>query len=116
MARPLNALMAGEQTAVTLGLNARVRLRVFVIASLMTGVLVSISGSIGFVGLMVPHIARRLVGPNIGVAAGVRVARQRVSGVGRCGRANPDRAGGPAHRRRHCGHRRPVLHRFDARR
>ena len=34
----------------------------FVIASLMTGVLVSISGSIGFVGLMVPHIARRLVG------------------------------------------------------
>ncbi|MFS2199728.1 FecCD family ABC transporter permease [Pseudomonas sp. Pseusp3] len=63
MARPLNALMAGEQTAVTLGLNARaVRLRMFVIASLMTGVLVSISGSIGFVGLMVPHIARRLAG------------------------------------------------------
>ena len=63
MARPLNALMAGEQTAVTLGLNARnVRLRVFLIASLITGVLVAISGSIGFVGLMIPHIARRLVG------------------------------------------------------
>jgi len=63
MARPLNALMAGEQTAVTLGLSARnVRLKVFLIASLMTGVLVSISGSIGFVGLMVPHIARYLVG------------------------------------------------------
>lgn len=63
MARPLNALMAGEQTAVTLGMNARsVRLKVFLVASLMTGVLVSISGSIGFVGLMVPHIARRLVG------------------------------------------------------
>ena len=63
MARPLNALMAGEQTAVPLGLNARnVRLRVFLIASLMTGVLVAISGSIGFVGLMIPHIARRLVG------------------------------------------------------
>ena len=63
MARPLNALMAGEQTAVTLGLNARnVRLRVFLIASLMTGVLVAISGSIGFVGLMIPHIAWRLVG------------------------------------------------------
>ena len=63
MARPLNALMAGEQTAVTLGLNARnVRLKVFLVASLMTGVLVSISGSIGFVGLMIPHIARRLVG------------------------------------------------------
>ncbi|MGV8916499.1 MAG: FecCD family ABC transporter permease [Pseudomonas sp.] len=63
MARSLNALMAGEQTAVTLGLNARnVRIRVFLIASLMTGVMVAISGSIGFVGLMVPHIARRLVG------------------------------------------------------
>ena len=63
MARPLSALMAGEQTAVTLGLNARtVRLKVFLVASLMTAVLVSISGSIGFVGLMVPHIARRLVG------------------------------------------------------
>ena len=63
MARPLNALMAGEQTAVTLGLNARnVRLRVFLIASLMTGVLVAISGTIGFVGLMIPHIARRLIG------------------------------------------------------
>jgi len=63
MARALNALMAGEQTAVTLGLNARnVRIKVFLIASLMTGVMVSISGSIGFVGLMVPHIARRFVG------------------------------------------------------
>ena len=39
MARSLNALMAGEQTAVTLGLNARnVRVKVFLIASLMTGV------------------------------------------------------------------------------
>jgi iron complex transport system permease protein len=63
MARALNALMAGEQTAVTLGLNARsVRLLAFLICSLLTGVLVAISGSIGFVGLMVPHIARRLVG------------------------------------------------------
>lgn len=63
MARALNALMVGEQTAVTLGLNARsVRLLAFLVCSLLTGVLVAISGSIGFVGLMVPHIARRLVG------------------------------------------------------
>jgi iron complex transport system permease protein len=63
MARALNALMAGEQTAVTLGLNARkVRINAFLIASLMTGVMVAISGAIGFVGLMVPHVARRLVG------------------------------------------------------
>jgi iron complex transport system permease protein len=61
--RSLNALMAGEQTAVSLGLNAtNVRLGVFVAASLITGTLVALTGSIGFVGLMIPHIARRIVG------------------------------------------------------
>jgi energy-coupling factor transporter ATP-binding protein EcfA2 len=40
----------------------RVRLLVFVVASLLTGVLVSLSGAIGFVGLMLPHVARLLVG------------------------------------------------------
>ncbi|MEE4910676.1 iron ABC transporter permease [Pseudomonas alliivorans] len=63
LGRALNALMAGDQTAVSLGLQVRnVRLLVFLVASLMTGVLVALCGSIGFVGLMVPHIARRLVG------------------------------------------------------
>ena len=63
LGRALNALMAGEQTAVTLGLDARrVRLWVFVCCSLLTGVLVSVSGAIGFVGLMLPHAARLLVG------------------------------------------------------
>ncbi|MBI6681439.1 iron ABC transporter permease [Pseudomonas viridiflava] len=63
LGRAMNALMAGDQTAVSLGLQVRnVRLLVFLIASLMTGVLVALCGSIGFVGLMVPHIARRLVG------------------------------------------------------
>ncbi|MEE5070192.1 iron ABC transporter permease [Pseudomonas alliivorans] len=63
LGRALNALMAGDQTAISLGLQVRnVRLLVFLIASLMTGVLVALCGSIGFVGLMVPHIARRLVG------------------------------------------------------
>ncbi|MEE4752078.1 iron ABC transporter permease [Pseudomonas alliivorans] len=63
LGRALNALMAGDQTAVSLGLQVRnVRLLVFLIASLMTGVLVALCGSIGFVGLMVPHIARRIVG------------------------------------------------------
>ncbi|WP_122571190.1 FecCD family ABC transporter permease [Pseudomonas viridiflava] len=63
LGRALNALMAGDQTAVSLGLQVRnVRLLVFLIASLMTGVLVALCGSIGFVGLMVPHVARRLVG------------------------------------------------------
>lgn len=63
LARALNGLMAGEQSAVSLGLEPRrVRLLVFVCASLLTGVLVSLSGAIGFVGLMLPHIARFLVG------------------------------------------------------
>jgi iron complex transport system permease protein len=63
LGRALNALMAGEQSAVSLGLEPRrVRLLVFVVVSLLTGVLVSLSGAIGFVGLMLPHVARFLVG------------------------------------------------------
>ncbi|WP_454254936.1 FecCD family ABC transporter permease [Pseudomonas sp. Marseille-Q8238] len=63
LARGLNALMSGEQTAVSLGFSGRrLRLHVFICTSLLTGVLVSLSGAIGFVGLMVPHMARRLVG------------------------------------------------------
>lgn len=63
LARPLNALMSGEQTAVSLGFDTRtVRWQVFICTSLLTGVLVSLSGAIGFVGLMLPHIARYLVG------------------------------------------------------
>lgn len=59
----LNALMTGDETAASLGLAVgRVRLGCFVIASLITGVIVAVSGSIGFVGLMVPHAARWLVG------------------------------------------------------
>jgi iron complex transport system permease protein len=63
MARGLNALMSGEQTAISLGFNGKhLRLKAFVCTSLLTGVLVSLSGAIGFVGLMVPHMARSLVG------------------------------------------------------
>ncbi|MFH8606637.1 FecCD family ABC transporter permease [Streptomyces sp. NPDC018029] len=63
MARPLDLLLAGEEGATVLGLHAaRFRAGVFVLASLLTGVLVAYSGAIGFVGLMVPHAARMLVG------------------------------------------------------
>ncbi|MEJ5861879.1 iron ABC transporter permease [Pseudomonas farsensis] len=63
MARGLNALMSGEQTAISLGFSGRrLRLQVFICTSLLTGVLVALSGAIGFVGLMVPHMARALVG------------------------------------------------------
>ncbi|WP_282092754.1 FecCD family ABC transporter permease [Epibacterium ulvae] len=59
----LNAMTIGDETAATLGLNVvRFRLSVFVIGAMITGVMVAFSGIIGFVGLMVPHIARTLVG------------------------------------------------------
>ncbi|MGW7065802.1 FecCD family ABC transporter permease [Streptomyces sp. NPDC054855] len=63
LARPLDLLLVGEEGATVLGLDtARFRAGVFVLASLLTGVLVAYSGAIGFVGLMVPHAARMLVG------------------------------------------------------
>ena len=59
----LNAMAIGDETAATLGIPvARFRLAVFVAGALITGVMVAFSGIIGFVGLMVPHVARMLVG------------------------------------------------------
>ncbi|MEO1638241.1 MAG: iron ABC transporter permease [Pseudomonadota bacterium] len=59
----LNAMTIGDETASTLGIPvARFRLSVFVIGALITGVMVAFSGIIGFVGLMVPHVVRLLVG------------------------------------------------------
>ncbi|WP_311082971.1 iron ABC transporter permease [Paenibacillus polymyxa] len=61
--RSLNALLTGEETAVTLGVNVQAfRVLLVVVASLLTGAVVSVSGSIGFVGLMIPHIIRLIVG------------------------------------------------------
>ncbi|AYV31421.1 FecCD family ABC transporter permease [Streptomyces goshikiensis] len=63
LARPLDLLLAGEEGARTLGLDTgRFRAVVFVLTSLVIGVLVAYSGAIGFVGLMVPHAARMVVG------------------------------------------------------
>lgn len=62
-ARSLNLLFAGEEAAATLGLDVhRFRAAMFLLVSLMTGVIVAVSGAIGFVGLMVPHAVRMLVG------------------------------------------------------
>ena len=59
----LNAMTVGDETASTLGIPvARFRLSVFVVGALITGVMVAFSGIIGFIGLMVPHIVRMLVG------------------------------------------------------
>lgn len=63
--RQLNALLLGEETASTLGIHIeRFRLFIIIIVSLLTGVVVAVSGSIGFVGLIVPHIVRMIVGSN----------------------------------------------------
>ncbi|MEO1796973.1 MAG: iron ABC transporter permease [Pseudomonadota bacterium] len=59
----LNAMTVGDETAATLGIPvARFRLSVFVVGALITGVMVAFSGIIGFVGLMIPHVVRMLVG------------------------------------------------------
>lgn len=63
LARSLNALMTGDESAISLGVNpSRLRGLLLVIASLLTGAVVSVAGGIGFVGLVVPHIARIAVG------------------------------------------------------
>jgi len=63
LARPLNALLAGDETAVGLGVNVqRFRLQLFGMTSLLVGVVVAVSGAIGFVGLMIPHLVRMVVG------------------------------------------------------
>ena len=63
-ARDLNVLMLGEETAEHVGLSPeRVKVVVLCIAALLTATAVSMSGLIGFVGLVVPHFIRALVGP-----------------------------------------------------
>ncbi|GAA6164266.1 iron ABC transporter permease [Pelagimonas sp. KU-00592-HH] len=62
--RWLDALLTGDLTAATLGVPVQgLRFRMFFVAALATAVFVSVAGVIGFVGLMVPHIARGIVGP-----------------------------------------------------
>ncbi len=63
VAGSLNAMTIGDETASTLGIPvARFRLVCFVVAAMVTGVMVAFSGVIGFVGLMIPHIVRLVVG------------------------------------------------------
>ncbi|MBN2232838.1 MAG: iron ABC transporter permease [Deltaproteobacteria bacterium] len=64
-ARHLNLIAMGDATALQLGVDVqRVRRRLLVAGSLLTAAAVSISGVIGFVGLVVPHINRLIIGPN----------------------------------------------------
>jgi iron complex transport system permease protein len=62
-ARSLNLLMLGERDAFDLGVEVgRVRIIVFVVASMLVGSSVAASGSVGYVGLVVPHLARLSLG------------------------------------------------------
>jgi len=63
--RDLNLLLTGEETAQSLGVDVpRVRLILLVLVALITGAAVSIAGGISFVGLIVPHALRLIVGPD----------------------------------------------------
>lgn len=59
--RALDGVLAGEQTALSLGINvSRLRIEIFLCCVLATSLLVALTGVIGFVGLMVPHLCRIL--------------------------------------------------------
>ena len=64
-ARPLNLIVTGEETAMQLGVNVeRTKIVLFLAGSLITGLAVAFSGIIGFVGLIIPHIMRMVLGPD----------------------------------------------------
>ncbi|MFZ4832937.1 FecCD family ABC transporter permease [Rouxiella sp. Mn2063] len=65
LARQLNLLQLGEEDAHYLGLNVRrTQIKLLLISALLVGTSVAISGIIGFIGLVVPHLLRMRVGPD----------------------------------------------------
>lgn len=61
--RNLNLMVLGDETSITLGLNVEKHRKIYMIlSSLVTGVIVSVCGTIGFVGIMIPHIVRLIFG------------------------------------------------------
>jgi len=67
VARRINAHELGDETAAGIGANLnRDRLIFLILATALTGIAVAFAGGIGFVGLMAPHISRRLVGSSYG--------------------------------------------------
>jgi iron complex transport system permease protein len=64
--RDLHLLAVDEETAASLGVNVRrCEFMVYAISSLLVGITVAVSGSIGFVGLIVPHMVRLLFGQDV---------------------------------------------------
>lgn len=65
LAKPLNAMLMGEESAVTLGVDVKlVRGVLIVVTALLTASSVAVSGCIGFIGLVIPHLIRSAVGPD----------------------------------------------------
>ncbi|KPU27082.1 iron ABC transporter [Caloranaerobacter sp. TR13] len=63
--RDLNVMLMGEESAQSMGIDVeRVKLIILVICAFMTAMVVSVSGIIGFVGLIIPHIVRLIIGPD----------------------------------------------------
>lgn len=63
--KDLNLILLGEENAQYLGVNVeKVKLILIIAATLITAAVVSVSGIIGFIGLIIPHIARMLIGPD----------------------------------------------------
>jgi len=64
LSRSLDIMSSGEETAETLGVDTqRVTRTVFVVSSLLVGMVVSFTGAVSFIGLVVPHLVRMLFGP-----------------------------------------------------
>lgn len=70
-AQTLNALRLGEVKAKHLGINTKLTVKLlFFIASLLTGIAVSVAGVIGFVGLVIPHLMRLVIGNDYRILIG----------------------------------------------
>lgn len=64
-ARDLNIMLTGEESAQNLGVEVeRTKIYILIISAFMTAMVVSVSGIIGFVGLIIPHIVRLIIGPD----------------------------------------------------
>jgi len=65
LSRPLNLLLMGSEAAASMGVDVRrITFLLLVITSFMVSIAVALSGLVGFVGLVIPHIFRMLIGPD----------------------------------------------------
>ncbi len=65
LSRELDAFSLGEEQAEYIGVNTkRIKLLILILVSILVGVSVAVSGTIGFVGLVIPHMTRFITGPN----------------------------------------------------